>query len=451
VGLLKGPPYAYVHHLLISLPDEANCMHPQFQSADWSQARVLHAPALVTAACMLGRRLLHDRKPTPVRAEVFTGPPGPRERRASTASLAAASVLVPFASGMSLTWWIQPVPASASGPASTQLAQELFGGVVFLAAAFPALGRVLDDTARRGGPIRGRTLTAAAAGDLVSWTVLALVVAMAAQAGEASAALMVVEFLGLLLILRLVTRPLVTATLERGRTASANSSMVLCLILVGIFLSSCATAAMHLHPFLGTFAFGFACAWEMVALRASQRVEKFADASKILLPVFFVLTGLWMSFKDFGVHDVLITVIVIISASAAKILSMYATTRVCGVSSPGGWGLSLLMSARGLTGLMLLDVGRTAGVLSPRMFTVLAVMAIGTTLATGPLMENAHLSNTAPPVGLTKWRVSEGGLTLPAHCLSACLKPISTWATATSASGRPAMRRRTAHTLTPVG
>ncbi|HEX8092695.1 cation:proton antiporter [Jatrophihabitans sp.] len=431
-------------------------MNPQIHSADWVTARVLLELALVTAACVVARWLLRKRNQPPVIAEILAGlalgpcvlgylpgdlprtlfpvetrpflmilanvglvlfmfvvgfeidVPALRGLRGSATSVAAASVLVPLAVGMALTWWIRPVPASTSGPAATQLVQALFIGVAFSATAFPVLARILNDTGLKRLHIRGLALSAAAAGDVVSWTLLAAVVAMTRRAGGASTVILLLEFVGLLLALRYVARPVVIAVLSRNRIDQAGSALAMSLLLVGIFLSSCATAAMHLHPIFGAFAFGFACPRDVVCGKAPEVVEKLADASKILMPVFFVLTGLSMSVRDFGAHDALVTVLVIISASAAKILSVYATARACRLSSQDSWGLGLLMNTRGLTELVILDVGRTAGVLSNRMFTVLAVMAIGTTLITGPVMEKIYFSDTNRSAWSKRWRGKRG-------------------------------------------
>jgi Kef-type K+ transport system membrane component KefB len=441
-------------------------MHPPIHSADWMTAHVLLELALVTATCVLGRWLLRKRNQPPVIAEILAGLalgpcvlgylpgdlprtlfpvdtrpflmilanvglvlfmfvvgyeidlPALRRSRGSATSVAAASVLVPLGTGMALTWWIRPASASASGPASTQLVQALFIGVAFSATAFPVLARILDDTALKRLPIRGLALSAAAAGDVVSWTMLAAVVAVTRQAGSASTVVLVAQFIGLLVALRYVARPLVVAALRRSKADQSGSALTMSVILVGIFLSSCATAAMHLHPIFGAFAFGFVCPRDAVCAKVA--VEKLADASKILMPVFFVLTGLTMSVRDFGARDVLVTVLVLIFASAAKILGVYATARACKVSSQDSWGLGLLMNTRGLTELVILDVGRTAGVLSDRMFTVLAVMAIGTTLLTGPVMERLYFGGAARSVWPIKWRGRRGEVksTSPVNQLS---------------------------------
>lgn len=416
-------------------------MHQIMHSPDWVIAHVLLALALVTATCLVGRYLLRKRNQPPVIAEILAGLalgpcvlgylpgnlparlfpletrpflmvlanvglvlfmfvvgfeidlPALRQMRGSAVSVAAASVLSPFAVGMLITWWLRPAAAASSGPASSLLVQALFIGVAFSATAFPVLARILDDTALKRLRIRGLALSAAAAGDVVSWTLLAAVVAVTRRAGGMSSFLLLLEFVSLLLALRYLARPIMIAMLNPSKqTGQSDSYVPMGLVLVGIFLSSCATAGMHLHPIFGAFAFGFACPREIVHRAAPEMIGRISDASKILMPVFFVLTGLSMSVRNFGSRDVLATLIVIIAASSAKILSVYATARACSMSSQDSWGLGFLMNTRGLTELVILDVGRTAGVLSGRMFTVLAVMAIGTTLITGPLMERLYFS-----------------------------------------------------------
>ena len=60
------------------------------------------------------------------------------------------------------------------------------------------------------------------------------------------------------------------------------------------------------------------------------------------------------------------------------------------MASPDGWRDSLavgsLMNARGLMELIVMKVGLDAGLIGPELFTMLLVMAILTTVITGPLL-----------------------------------------------------------------
>jgi Kef-type K+ transport system membrane component KefB len=55
-----------------------------------------------------------------------------------------------------------------------------------------------------------------------------------------------------------------------------------------------------------------------------------------------------------------------------------------------GWrdsfSLGALMNARGLVELIVLNLGYDLGILSPRVFSIMVVMALATTFMTGPLL-----------------------------------------------------------------
>jgi Kef-type K+ transport system membrane component KefB len=48
--------------------------------------------------------------------------------------------------------------------------------------------------------------------------------------------------------------------------------------------------------------------------------------------------------------------------------------------------LGALMNTRGLMELIALNIGYDLGILSPRIFTMLVIMALATTMLTGPLL-----------------------------------------------------------------
>jgi Kef-type K+ transport system membrane component KefB len=61
--------------------------------------------------------------------------------------------------------------------------------------------------------------------------------------------------------------------------------------------------------------------------------------------------------------------------------------------------LGILMNTRGLMELIVLNVGLDLGVLSPRLFTMMVIMAIVTTAMTAPLLDVLH-RGAATPVGV---------------------------------------------------
>ena len=100
------------------------------------------------------------------------------------------------------------------------------------------------------------------------------------------------------------------------------------------------------HPIFGAFLAGLTMRGRRQAPEADV-LRAMDQAGSMLLPLFFVVTGL--SRRD--------------SATVAA-----------------------LVNTRGLTELITLNVGLTDGILNQRLFTVLVLMALVTTLATGPLL-----------------------------------------------------------------
>ena len=81
----------------------------------------------------------------------------------------------------------------------------------------------------------------------------------------------------------------------------------------------------------------------------------------------------------------LLAVLVVI-ASAGKLAPGYWIPRASGLTARDSATVASLVNTRGLTELIALNVGLVDGIINPRLFTVLVLMALITTLATGPLM-----------------------------------------------------------------
>ncbi len=62
------------------------------------------------------------------------------------------------------------------------------------------------------------------------------------------------------------------------------------------------------------------------------------------------------------------------------------TARLTGVGWGDSFALGALMNTRGLVELIALNIGYDLGILSPRIFAMLVIMALVTTGMTGPLL-----------------------------------------------------------------
>jgi Kef-type K+ transport system membrane component KefB len=118
------------------------------------------------------------------------------------------------------------------------------------------------------------------------------------------------------------------------------------------------------------------------------------DMSSFLLPLFFVVTGLR---TNIGLlHSPMlwvICVLLVIVGVVTKVHGSAILARLAGYSWREAWSVGALMNTRGLMELIILNIGYDLGLMTPTIFTMFVIMALVTTLLTGPLLlylKNEH-------------------------------------------------------------
>lgn len=107
-----------------------------------------------------------------------------------------------------------------------------------------------------------------------------------------------------------------------------------------------------------------------------------------LLPVFFAYSGLRTQLGLLNSPELwLLCVLVLVVAIAGKYVGTYVAARFGGINKREASALGWLMNTRGLTELIVLNIGLELGVISPLLFTMLVIMALVTTFMTSPLLE----------------------------------------------------------------
>ena len=115
------------------------------------------------------------------------------------------------------------------------------------------------------------------------------------------------------------------------------------------------------------------------------RVENLS--SVLLLPVFFAFSGLRTQIGLLnGAQDWLICLVIIAVATVGKLGGSALAARLTGMKWRESLELGALMNTRGLMELIALNIGYDMGILSQRIFTMLVIMALVTTIMTGPLV-----------------------------------------------------------------
>jgi Kef-type K+ transport system membrane component KefB len=107
----------------------------------------------------------------------------------------------------------------------------------------------------------------------------------------------------------------------------------------------------------------------------------------LFLPAFFAYTGLRTEVGLItGWNDWLCCAAIVLVACAGKFGGTALAARTTGLGWRDASALGVLMNTRGLVELIVLNIGLDLHVISPRLFTMLVVMAIATTVMTTPIL-----------------------------------------------------------------
>lgn len=113
------------------------------------------------------------------------------------------------------------------------------------------------------------------------------------------------------------------------------------------------------------------------------------DIVRILfLPAFFAFTGMRTQIGLVNsTQDWIFCAVIIVVAIIGKLGGTLFAARLSGLGWKNSVALGILMNTRGLVELIVLNIGLDLGVISPRLFTMMVIMALVTTLITGPALK----------------------------------------------------------------
>jgi K+:H+ antiporter len=262
----------------------------------------------------------------------------------------------------------------------------LFMAVAVSITAFPVMARILKERGMTHTTVGRLGLTGAAVADVLAWVMLAAVLIIANSTGEWTELARTVGGLGALIaVLFLAVKPLIARLIRHYASDGRPEGALLATLLIGAFASAYITDLLGVHAVFGAFVFG-ACLPRDDRLLAAliERIEHVAIL--VLMPIFFALAGLSTT-PDAFVGASLGTLLLILGvAIAGKVVGSAAAARFGGHSWRTSLAVGSLMNARGMMELIAIKLGLDIGVIGPDLFTMLMVMAIVTTVMTGPLL-----------------------------------------------------------------
>lgn len=312
-----------------------------------------------------------------------------RRTGSSAMAVSISSIMLPLVLGVALALALYPWNRTDGHHRIALLPFALFLGVAMSITAFPVLARILTGFSLHERGIGAFAMTCAAVADLVAWGLLAIVVALTGSGGWPHVAWALGGVLLFAAVLVLMVKPLLRIVLL-SRTIQDHRGAPLLILLVCLLLSAWATTRLGFHPIFGAFAFGLAVprdALRQVVPEAPLLVEQM---SQLLVPVFFITTGLSINIAGLGTRGFLEALIVLAVACLGKFAGAAGAARACRMPGREAAAVGVLMNSRGLTELVVIQIGLSLGVLDETLAAALILMAIVTTVAATPLFRRLH-------------------------------------------------------------
>ena len=294
------------------------------------------------------------------------------------------SILVPFSLGCLLALLLFPLMSNA-GVSFT--AFSLFLGSAMAITAFPVLARIITENNLQNSRLGTLALTCAAVDDVTAWCLLLVAIAvtrtnsMIGALPNILAAGLYIAFM--LTIGRQWLRKFVPIYNEAGKLTQSMLAVVYGLVIISALM----TELMGIHLIFGAFLLGAVMPkHEGLTRELAAKTEDFVLT--FLLPIFFAYSGLR---TQVGLLNSLplwgLCGLVLLVAISGKYIGTFVAARVSGLSKRDASALGWLMNTRGLTELIVLNIGLNLGVITPLLFTMLVIMALVTTFMTSPLLE----------------------------------------------------------------
>lgn len=295
------------------------------------------------------------------------------------------SMLIPFFTGFAVAWFCPQV--FGIGADGDKLLFALFLGTALSISALPVIARILMDMNLFKTNIGMIVIASAMFNDLIGWLIFSLILSLTYNAsGEHHMSLLytIAYIIGFGLFMLTIGKKLIDKTLPWMQTKLSWPGGVLSISLGICLLCAAFTEAINIHAILGAFIAGIAFG-DSVHLREQAREIIHQFVTNFFAPLFFVSIGLKVNFIEN--FDPLIVAIVLVLAYVGKVLGATMGARIGGMDKRHSWAVGFGMNARGAMEIILGTLALNAGLISKPIFEALVIMALITSLTSGPLMK----------------------------------------------------------------
>jgi Kef-type K+ transport system membrane component KefB len=291
-------------------------------------------------------------------------------------------LIIPFALGFVFPYFFPHFFGIADS--QHHLVFALFMGTAMAISALPVIVRILMDLNMFKTRMGMLVVASAMVDDVIGWMIFSVILGMIGKGNDLplwNTILLTASFTAFMLT---IGRGSLNRVLPWVNKKMAWPGGVLSLSLALCFLAAAFTEYIGIHAIFGAFITGVALGdSEHFSERAKEIVHQFIN--NIFAPLFFVSIGLRVNF--FTNFDLGLTIIIVLIAFAGKIIGSGWGTRLGGFSWKESLAAGFGMNARGAMEIILGLIALENGLINERVFVSLVIMALITSMTSGPLMK----------------------------------------------------------------
>jgi Kef-type K+ transport system membrane component KefB len=292
------------------------------------------------------------------------------------------SMIIPFLLGVGAVWFF---PGFFSFAPERKLVYALFFGIAMAVSALPVITRILMDLNLFKTKIGMVIIAAAIFDDLTGWLIFSFVLSMMGQEGEITSIWFTIGMiLGFGLFMLIIGRYVINRTLPWIQKKLSWPGGVLSISLGLCFLGAAFTEYIGLHAILGAFIVGIAFG-DSVHLQEREREIIHQFVTNVFAPLFFVSIGFKVNFIEN--FDVPLVLLVLFLAVGCKVFGATLGAIMGGLTKREALAVGFGLNARGAMEIILGTLALNAGLIDSKMFVALVVMALITSMISGPLMK----------------------------------------------------------------
>ena len=292
------------------------------------------------------------------------------------------SMLIPFVTGFASAYYF-PTWFGIVGGTTGDIFFAMFIGTALSISALPVIARILMDMNLFKSNIGMLIIASAMFNDLIGWLIFSFLLAIKNSEATSSVGYTILYIFGFGLFMLTIGKKIIDRALPWIQTKLSWPGGVLAISIGICLLCAAFTEKINIHAILGAFIAGIAFG-DSVHLHEKAREIIHQFITNFFAPLFFVSIGLRVNF--FQNFDVVIVGIVLVLAYFGKVIGATFGAYLGGIKIKNAIAVAFGLNARGAMEIILGTLALNAGLISPKIFVALVVMALVTSLTSAPMI-----------------------------------------------------------------